>query len=290
MGKPTGFIEIPRQSTRPAGRSTTRLRRLARGLQSPVPIVALPRAGRALHGLRHPVLPPGVPARQPDPRLERPGLPGPLADRDRPAARDEQLPRVHRPLCPAPCEASCVLGINDDPVTIKAIEAASSTGPGRRAGSCPQPPEGRDRASGRRGRLRPGRPGRARSSCDGPGTRDRASSATTGSAGCSATASPNSRWRSGVLDRRLDQMGAEGVEFRTGVNVGVDVAGEELLAEFDAICLCGGATQAARPADPRPRAGGRPFRDGLPAASRTAASRATSIDPSDVRARHRQAT
>ncbi len=55
-----------------------------------------PRPGRALHGLRHPVLPRGLPARQPDPGLERPRLPRPLARRAGEAARDQQLPRVHR--------------------------------------------------------------------------------------------------------------------------------------------------------------------------------------------------
>ncbi|MBV8554127.1 MAG: glutamate synthase subunit beta, partial [Planctomycetaceae bacterium] len=46
------------------------------------------------------------------------------------------------------------------------------------------------------------------------------------------------------LDRRLDQMKAEGVIFRPGVNVGMDLPADQLLAGFDAICLCGGATQA----------------------------------------------
>ncbi|MCB0977723.1 MAG: glutamate synthase subunit beta, partial [Acidimicrobiales bacterium] len=46
------------------------------------------------------------------------------------------------------------------------------------------------------------------------------------------------------LDRRLDQMRAEGTEFRTGVNVGVDVTGDQLKADFDAIVLAGGATVA----------------------------------------------
>ena len=45
------------------------------------------------------------------------------------------------------------------------------------------------------------------------------------------------------LDRRLAQMEAEGVVFKPGINVGVDVTADRLLAEFDALCLCGGATQ-----------------------------------------------
>ena len=52
--------------------------------------------GRPVHGLRHPVLQQRLPARQPDPGLERPGLPRPVARGDRSAARDQQLPGVHR--------------------------------------------------------------------------------------------------------------------------------------------------------------------------------------------------
>ncbi len=56
--------------------------------------------GRALHGVRRAVLPQRLPARQPDPGLERPRLPRPLARGDRPAARHEQLPGVHRAAVP----------------------------------------------------------------------------------------------------------------------------------------------------------------------------------------------
>ena len=44
------------------------------------------------------------------------------------------------------------------------------------------------------------------------------------------------------LDRRLEQMKAEGVVFRPSTNIGVDVSAQDLLSQFDAICLCGGAT------------------------------------------------
>ena len=78
--KPTGFIEIQRQEAADAaGRAsacTTGARSICR-IRDDEPAAA----GRALHGLRHPVLPPGLPARQPDPRLERPRLPRPLAAR-----------------------------------------------------------------------------------------------------------------------------------------------------------------------------------------------------------------
>ena len=139
MGKPTGFMEIPRET--PTRRPVAeRLNDLPRSLQ-PVARGAAAGAGRAVHGLRHPVLPPGLSAGEPDPRLERPGLSRPVAGGDRPAARHQQLPRVHRQLCPAPCEASCVLGINNDPVTIKQIEASIVDRAWDEGWIVPQPPK-----------------------------------------------------------------------------------------------------------------------------------------------------
>ena len=55
---------------------------------------------------------------------------------------------------------------------------------------------------------------------------------------------PDFKMEKRFLDRRLAQMEAEGVIFRPGVNVGVDLPAGRLLEEFDAVCLCGGATQA----------------------------------------------
>ena len=98
MGKPTGFIEIQRkkQPTRPVDRARAGL---ARGVSAVSPGRAR-KAGRPLHGLRDSVLSSGLSARQPDPRLERSGLPRPLARGDRPPAHDQQLPRVHREAVP----------------------------------------------------------------------------------------------------------------------------------------------------------------------------------------------
>ena len=99
MGELGGFLKIERigrrsTATRTSASTTTSeflVQRPGRGAA---------RAGRALHGVRHPVLPQRLPARQPHPGLERPRLPRPLARRDPPAARDEQLPRVHRAAVP----------------------------------------------------------------------------------------------------------------------------------------------------------------------------------------------
>ena len=98
MGEVTGFLKWhARDADPPAGAGAAA--RLAGGLRA-VPRGRAAPPGRALHGLRHPVLQQRLPARQPDPRLERPRLPRPLARRDRAPARHQQLPRVHRPAVP----------------------------------------------------------------------------------------------------------------------------------------------------------------------------------------------
>ena len=70
------------------------------------------------------------------------------------------FPEFTGTLCPAPCEASCVLGINNDPVTIKQIEQSIVERAWAEGWIIPEPPEGQDRQDGRRRRLRPRRPRR----------------------------------------------------------------------------------------------------------------------------------
>jgi glutamate synthase (NADPH/NADH) small chain len=117
--KPTGFMEFPPAAAAAAGPGPPA--RLARGLRALQRRVG-PGAGGPLHGLRHPLLPRGLPAGQPDPRVERPRLPGRLAEAIERLHATNNFPEFTGRLCPAPCEAACVLGINDDPVTIERIE------------------------------------------------------------------------------------------------------------------------------------------------------------------------
>ena len=129
-------------------------------------------------------------------------------------------------LCPAPCEAACVLGINQDPVTIKQVEVeiidrACRRGLGR--------PGAAGRATGKTVAVvgsGPGRAGRRPAAHPRRPRRRRCSSGPTASAACCATASPSSRWRSATSTAASTQMEAEGTEFRAGVNVGVDVTAE----------------------------------------------------------------
>ena len=100
-------------------------------------------------------------------------------------------------LCPAPCEGSCVLGINDDPVTIKAVEVSIIERAFDEGWVAPEPPVDAHRQEGGRGGLGAGRAGGRRAAQPGRPLGHRASSAAIASAGSCATASPSSRWRSG---------------------------------------------------------------------------------------------
>src|SRR6516165_9103963 len=144
-------------------------------------------------------------------------------------------------ICPAPCEGSCVLGINADPVTIKNIEVTIID----RAFK-----EGLIRA--RRPKVRTGRA----VAVVGSGPAGLAAAAQLNQAGHWVTVFeradriggllrygiPEFKMEKHVLDRRLNIMHEEGIMFRTNANVGVNVAVEELQQEFDSILLAGGST------------------------------------------------
>ena len=144
-------------------------------------------------------------------------------------------------LCPAPCESSCVLGINSDPVTIKQVEV-----------------EIIDNAFDE-GWVQPARPHLVTGksvAVVGSGPAGLAAAQQLTRAGHDVTVFERADRIGGLLrygipefkmekrhiDRRLEQMRAEGTKFEAGVNVGVDVTAEELRDRFDAVVLAGGAT------------------------------------------------
>ncbi|GLP78847.1 glutamate synthase subunit beta [Mycobacterium antarcticum] len=144
-------------------------------------------------------------------------------------------------LCPAPCEASCVLGINQDPVTIKQVEVEIIDNAFAEGWVVPLPP---DRLTGKSVAV------------VGSGPAGLAAAQQLTRAGHDVTVFERADRIGGLLrygipefkmekrhiDRRLEQMEAEGTKFRTGVNVGVDVTAEQLRADFNAVVLTGGAT------------------------------------------------
>ncbi len=143
-------------------------------------------------------------------------------------------------LCPAPCEGACVLGINDDPVTIKAIELAIIDRAFQEGWIKPEPPKvltGKKVAvvgSGPAGLAGAQQLRRAGHEVTVFERDDRIG-------GLLRYGIPEFKMEKKVLDRRVDQMKAEGVMFKVNAHIGVNVPVEELKKNFDAILLAGGA-------------------------------------------------
>jgi glutamate synthase (NADPH/NADH) small chain len=152
------------------------------------------------------------------------------------------FPEFTGKLCPAPCEGSCVLGINDDPVTIKSIEAAIIDRAFAEGWVMAVPPQGRTWkkvaivGSGPAGLAAADQLNRAGHSVTVFEKADRIG-------GLLRYGIPEFKMEKRFLDRRLALLEAEGVIFRPGVNVGVDVSASRLRADFDAVLLAGGAGQ-----------------------------------------------
>ncbi|MFV0493768.1 glutamate synthase subunit beta [Mycobacterium sp.] len=144
-------------------------------------------------------------------------------------------------LCPAPCESACVLGINQDPVTIKQIEVEiveKAFGEGWAEPVLPLCETGKAVAvvgSGPAGLAAAQQLTRAGHKVT---VFERASRI----GGLLRYGIPEFKMEKRVLDRRLEQMAAEGTEFVTDVNVGEDLSVEKLRSDFDAVVLAGGAT------------------------------------------------
>jgi glutamate synthase (NADPH) small chain len=164
----------------------------------------------------------------------------------------EALERLHKTnnfpdftgrVCPAPCEGSCVLGINDPPVTIKNIECAIVDHGWEHGWIVPEAPK---RRTGKKVAV------------IGSGPAGLCAAAQLNKAGHTVTVFeradrpggllmygiPNMKLdKEQVVLRRIHQMEAEGIQFSCGVEVGKNYPAENLLKEFDAVVLCTGATK-----------------------------------------------
>ena len=146
-------------------------------------------------------------------------------------------------ICPAPCEAACVLNINDDPVTIEYIEKEIADRGFAESWIKPEPPQNR---TGKKVAV------------VGSGPAGLAAAQQLNRAGHWVTVFERNEYIGGLLMlgipdfkldkevvvRRVDLLSEEGVEFRTGVNVGQDFPVQRLLDEYDAVCLTCGSTEA----------------------------------------------
>ena len=186
--------------------------------------------------------------------------------RDRAAARDQQLPGVHRSaLCPAPCETACVLGINQDPVTIKNVEVSIIDRAWESGAVRPQPPEwlsGKTVAvigSGPAGLAAAQQLTRAGHTVAVYERADKIG-------GLLRYGIPEFKMEKKVLDRRLDQMRREGTVFRAGVDVGDDADRRRAARPLRRRRARHGRHRRPRPAGPGPRARRHPPGDGVPPA------------------------
>ncbi len=144
-------------------------------------------------------------------------------------------------LCPAPCEEACVLGINEDPVTIENIEKNIAETAFREGWIVPEPPKTRTGKT---------------VAVVGSGPAGLAAAQQLNRAGHAVTVFerdekpggllrygiPDFKMEKHIIDRRLQILEKEGIKFKCGIEVGLAVTGPELTEEFDAVVLCGGAT------------------------------------------------
>ena len=300
MGKITGFMEYERieEGYKPVARAPQALQ----GIRHRPGRRAGQGAGRALHGLRHAVLQQRLPGQQHHSGLQRPGVPRRLEERARRCCtRTNNFPEFTGRICPAPCEAACTLNVNDDPVGIKSIEHAIIDRAWENGWVAAAP------AAHKTGK---------KVAVVGSGPAGMAAAQQLARAGHDVTlfekndriggllryGIPDFKMEKVHIDRRVEQMKAEGVTFRTGVMVGElpkGSQGHQLgQGNHHARAAAEGLRRraadrrrraVARPAGARPRAGRHPLRDGVPAAAEQGQRRRQGQGPAARRrqARHR---
>jgi glutamate synthase (NADPH/NADH) small chain len=239
MGKPTGFLEFKR--TKPQARAIADRLRDWKEVYLLDPVQEIREQGARCMDCGIPFCHQGCPLGNLIPDWND------LASRDQWRAAIDRLhatnnfPELTGRLCPAPCEGSCVLGINDDPVTIKRIELSIVERAFLEGWITPRPPARRT--------------GKA-VAVVGSGPAGLAAADQLNHAGHKVTlferadriggllryGIPEFKLEKHHLERRLAIMEEEGVVFRPGSHIGVDVPVDALRRDFDALVLCCGAS------------------------------------------------
>ena len=165
--------------------------------------------------------------------------------------KEEAIARLHATnnfpeftgrLCPAPCETACVVGINADAVTIKQVELRTIEEAFGAGNVKPLPP---DRITGKTVAVIGSGPAglAAAQQLTRAGHTVAVYERAEKIGGLLRYGIPEFKMEKHILDRRLAQMEKEGTRFRPGVDVGVEITGDQLSTKYDAIVLAIGATQ-----------------------------------------------
>ncbi|MCX7625616.1 MAG: glutamate synthase subunit beta [Candidatus Sumerlaeaceae bacterium] len=240
MGKVTGFLEIRRQMTR----YRDPLERLSdyRQVQLDAPVELAQQQGARCMDCGIPFCHKGCPLGNVIPDWNDLAYRGRWREAIAELHATNNFPEFTGWVCPAPCEYACVLGINDDPVTIKMIELAVIERAFREGWVRPQPPKVRTGkkvavvGSGPAGLACAQQLNRAGHFVTVFERADRVG-------GLLTYGIPDFKLEKWIVKRRVDLLAEEGIVFRTQANVGFDVSVVELRENFDAIVLCGGATR-----------------------------------------------
>ncbi|MGE0545404.1 MAG: glutamate synthase subunit beta [Kofleriaceae bacterium] len=244
MGKPTGFVEW--QRIVPRKRSVAERLRDWHEVESthgPLEDDALRnQAGRCMDcGV--PFCTSGCPLGNPIPEFADLVWNQRWQDAYRRLAATNDFPELTGRLCPAPCEGACVLGINDAPVTIEALEKAISDRAFSEGWVAARPPVAR---TGKRVAVVGSGPAglAAANQLNRAGHHVVVFEASAQPGGLLRYGIPDFKLEKLVIDRRLAILEAEGIEFRCGVAIGVDPTWRQLHAEYDAVAIAIGAGKA----------------------------------------------
>ena len=249
MGKPTGFLEYQRKgnpSESPQARikhynefhprlsRDDRRRQGARCMECGVPFC---QSGAVLNGMVS-----GCPLHNLIPEWNDLVYTGNFTHALERLLKTNNFPEFTGRVCPALCEAACTCGLHGDPVTVKDNELGIIEDAWERGLMSPCPPKAR---TGKKVAVVGSGP--AGLACADQ-LNHRGHSVTVFEredrpGGLLMYGIPNMKLEKSVVQRRLDKMTAEGVEFRTGADVGKTLPAQDLLKEFDAVVLCCGAAQ-----------------------------------------------
>ena len=262
MGKPTGFVEYPREAAHgrpplerirdwseahPQLPQVTLTQQAARCMDCGVPFC---HAGTVISGMAS-----GCPINNLIPEWNDLVYRGQWREASIRLHRTNDFPEFTGRVCPAPCEGSCTVGIDGDPVTIKTIEQEIADRAWENGWIVPEPPltrTGRTVAivgSGPAGLTAASQLNRAGHLVTVFERADRVG-------GLLTYGIPSMKLDKEVVARRVRLLADEGVRFETGVTVGADVAADRLIADFDAVVLATGATVARDLAVPGRELGG----------------------------------